>query len=139
MAIVAGLIASVILALIGVVHVYWATGGQLGFDVALPVENGKPIFHPTRFATFIVAIGLFSMASIIIVKNSAILPTQIEKAATIGLWLMVLVFLARAIGDFRYAGFFKRVRAGRFAWNDTFLYSPLCLLLAILIAVAARF
>jgi hypothetical protein len=45
--------------------------------------------------------------------------------------------LARAIGDFKYLGLFKRVRGSRFATLDTFVYSPLCLLLAAGIATLA--
>ena len=45
---------------------------------------------------------------------------------------------ARAIGEFRYVGFFKRVVGSRFATLDTFVYSPLCLALAIGVALVAR-
>ena len=45
--------------------------------------------------------------------------------------------LMRAIGDFRYVGFFKRVRGSRFARMDTTLYSPLCLALAAGVAAVA--
>ena len=41
------------------------------------------------------------------------------------------VFLARAIGDFRLVGFFKRVQGSRFARLDTLVYAPLCLILGI--------
>jgi hypothetical protein len=34
------------------------------------------------------------------------------------------------VGEFKYVGFFKRVRGTRFATLDTLVYSPLCLLLA---------
>ena len=47
-----------------------------------------------------------------------------------GLWLLAGVFLLRAIGDFRYVGFTKKVRATRFAQLDTRFYSPLCLLMS---------
>ncbi len=46
--------------------------------------------------------------------------------------------LARAVGEFKYVGFFKRVRGSRFATLDTLVYSPLCLLLAIGVALVAR-
>jgi len=51
-----------------------------------------------------------------------------------------LVLLARAVGDFKYVGFFKTVRASRFAVLDTWFYSPLCALLALgaLWSVAGR-
>ncbi len=48
-------------------------------------------------------------------------------------WLSValaLGLLARAVGDFKYVGFFKKLRDSRFATLDSWLYSPLCLLLA---------
>jgi len=50
---------------------------------------------------------------------------------------LALIFAFRALGDFRYVGFFKRVRGNLFAQRDTWFYSPLCLLLAILIARVA--
>ena len=55
-------------------------------------------------------------------------------------WLcygLALGLLARAIGEFNYVGFFKRVRGSRFARLDTLVYSPLCLLLAIGVALVA--
>jgi hypothetical protein len=40
---------------------------------------------------------------------------------------MGLVFLVRAVGEFKLVGFFKRVRGTSFARWDTWLFSPLCL------------
>ena len=37
-----------------------------------------------------------------------------------------VVFLLRAVGEFRYVGFFKRRHGTRFATLDTWLFSPLC-------------
>jgi hypothetical protein len=51
---------------------------------------------------------------------------------------LALGLLARAIGEFRYVGFFKRVRGSRFARLDTLLYSPLRLLLAVGVAFIAK-
>jgi hypothetical protein len=48
-----------------------------------------------------------------------------------------LGLFARAIGEFKYVGFFKRVRGSRFARRDTLLYSPLCLWLAAGVAFVA--
>jgi hypothetical protein len=56
-------------------------------------------------------------------------------------WLcdaLALGLLARAIGEFKYVGFFKRVRDSKFARLDTLLYSPLCLLLAVGVALVGR-
>ena len=42
------------------------------------------------------------------------------------------LFFLRAIGEFRYVGFFKRVRDTAFAKADTRFYSPLCVFIAVL-------
>jgi hypothetical protein len=55
----------------------------------------------------------------------------------IAAWLIAAVFALRAIGDFRYVGFFKRIRDSKFARLDTLAYSPLCAALAVLIGIAA--
>ena len=47
------------------------------------------------------------------------------------------VLAARAIGDRRSVGFMKRSRDSAFARRDTYLYSPLCVLLAVAGATAA--
>jgi hypothetical protein len=57
-------------------------------------------------------------------------PAWTAKALAAGL-------LARGIGDFNYLGLFKRLRGSRFATLDTYLYSPLCLLLAAGVAAQA--
>ena len=55
-----------------------------------------------------------------------------------GVGAVSLAFGLRALGDFRYVGFSKRVRDGVFARRDTWLYSPLCALIAILALALAR-
>jgi hypothetical protein len=55
----------------------------------------------------------------------------------VGAWLIAAVFALRAIGDFRYVGFFKRIRDSRFARLDTLAYSPLCACLALLVGISA--
>jgi hypothetical protein len=121
---IAGAAAAVILTLLGALHVYWAAGGSFGKGATLPTRDGKTVLHPTPMITAIVAAGLFTMAVLV--------------AAGVAVWVPAAIFFLRAIGDFRYIGFFKRIRDSRFAKFDTMLYSPLCLLLASLIAISAR-
>src|SRR4029434_8402130 len=54
-----------------------------------------------------------------------------------GTWTLAAVFLGRIVGDFRGFGLFKRMRGTAFAWWDTWLFVPLCLLLALGCLVAA--
>jgi hypothetical protein len=117
------MIAAAILTALGVIHLYWAAGGRFGKSATLPTANGKSVLHPTPLITIAVAIGLFAMAALVFER--------------VGLWLIAGIFLLRAVGDFRYIGFFKRVRDSRFARLDTLFYSPLCLVLAALILSGA--
>ena len=45
---------------------------------------------------------------------------------------MAAVFAIRAIGEFRYCGFFKKITNSEFAYWDTRIYSPLCLAMSAL-------
>lgn len=135
---IAGASASIILSLLAVIHIYWAVGGTLGKNAAVPARDGKPLFKPTPFTTFLVAVGLFAMAALNAGKIGWIEAPSMSKFIRVGLWLTVAIFLLRAIGDFRYVGFFKRYRENRFATLDTMLYSPLCLLLACLVFISAN-
>ena len=51
----------------------------------------------------------------------------------VGAWGVALVFLLRAIGNLRTFGFFKVVKGTAFADWDTWFYSLLCLLIALLV------
>jgi hypothetical protein len=60
------------------------------------------------------------------------LPVWLDILRKYGIWAIIVIFLVRAIGDFRYVGFFKKYRNTKFGKNDTKYYSPLCLLIGIL-------
>jgi hypothetical protein len=49
-----------------------------------------------------------------------------------GLWIIASIFILRAIGEFKYVGFFKKISQTKFGQNDTKYYSPLCLIIGIL-------
>jgi uncharacterized protein DUF3995 len=113
--------------LLGALHVFWALGGRLGYVSAIPEVNGQRAFTPSAAAAFAVAAGLF-VASFLVLGRAgvfnSILPAALFKWPV---FIMGLVFLVRAVGEFRLVGFFKRVRGTSFARWDTWLFSPLCL------------
>jgi hypothetical protein len=47
------------------------------------------------------------------------------------LYPLAIVLIIRAIGDFKYVGFFKRIKNTPFARYDTQYYAPLCLYLGL--------
>jgi hypothetical protein len=119
------------LAAIAALHVLWGIRGELGRSVTIPEIDGRPLFVPTRLACFAVA-GLLAAAAWVLLVGSGYLPDLgVPWLATVGPAAVGLVLLARAVGDFRYVGFFKTVRESRFAVLDTWFYSPLCALLAL--------
>ncbi len=121
----------VVFVTLGVWHFYWALGGTSGKSAAIPEINGKPTFKPSSTATAAVGLVLLLCAALVAVTAgflSLALPRWLLS------WLcyaLALVLLARAIGEFRMVGFFKRVRGTHFARLDTAVYSPLCLALSI--------
>lgn len=125
--------AALLLAISGI-HVYWAFGGQWGYDVAvpeLPEKAGVKAFTPGLVSTLIVAVGLALMAGLHLAKIGWLpvaLPRWLELYGLLGVGI---IFFMRVIGDFRYVGFFKSINDTAFARLDTALYIPLCLVLSI--------
>jgi len=130
MSLILAVLASSILCLLGVVHLYWAAGGAKGKSAAVPSVNGKPVLSPGVIGTALVGVGLFAVAAFIMVTANGSATRSLELPLRVGTGSIGLVFAVRAIGDFRYVGFFKCVRDSEFARRDTYFYSPLCLLLA---------
>jgi Protein of unknown function (DUF3995) len=118
-------------ALLSLLHVHWACGGAWGKAVAVPEQDGRAVFTPSCLATGLVALGLAGCAIVVAALAGWLsLPMGEGPLRAFG-YALALLFLARAIGDFRLVGFFKRLRGTRFAVFDTRFYSPLCLGLAL--------
>ena len=61
-------------------------------------------------------------------------PHWIFRVGTFGI---AVIFLLRAVGEFKLVGFFKTLTGTPFAFWDTWLYSPLCLAIAVIAFVIA--
>lgn len=119
------------LALLAALHAYWATGGRWGRASALPEAGGRSLIDPSARDCLVVALALGCAAFVVATQGFGtreMLPPLLVRGACLG---VAAVLLFRAAGDRRYVGFFKRVRGTRFARLDTWLYSPLCLLLGL--------
>lgn len=117
------LLLTILLSLLSLIHLYWAVGGTHGLGKAIPSRGGKPLFKPGRFLTLIVALLLAGFAWYAYgLQYGAMVPGTDYPAAAIG-----LLFILRAVGEFRMVGFFKRTRDTEFARFDTWFYTPLCL------------
>ncbi|MFJ5788455.1 DUF3995 domain-containing protein [Lysinibacillus sp. NPDC093197] len=126
------LLAVTVLFLISMLHVYWACGGSWGSKVVLPIKKGgqEPVFVPRKIGTLLVALLLLFAAVLLFIQGIYLQNVQQFTFFTLGCIVCAAIFFIRAIGDFKYVGFFKKIKHSQFARNDTWFYSPLCLLLA---------
>ncbi|MES2017381.1 MAG: DUF3995 domain-containing protein [Pseudomonadota bacterium] len=118
-------------------HFVMAAMPAQGSSGAVPSVNGKALFKPSRMATVGVGVLLLLFAALV-AATAGILATGIAPGVLAGLsYALAAGLLARAIGDFKYVGLFKRVRGSKFATLDSWLYSPLCLALSAAVASVA--
>ncbi len=122
-----------ILLAVSAIHVYWAAGGKAGLTAAIPHTGNEPAFTPGRIVTLLVAFALLGIATLLLSLGyfRENLPEPLLTAARYAAYLASAVLVLRVIGDFKFIGAFKKIRNSRFATLDTYIYNPLCLLLAI--------
>jgi hypothetical protein len=134
-------------AAIALIHVYWAFGGSLGGEAAVPraaIAPGAeshaprpPAFVPTRAATLAVAAALAIVALLVALQAGWFGASLQHGALRAVIGVVAAAMFVRAIGDFRLVGFFKRRTESRFAQLDSWFYSPLCVLLGAGLACVA--
>jgi hypothetical protein len=118
-------------------HVCMALLPASGVSVAVPSENGTPLFVPSRSASVGVAAVLL-LFTVLVAATGGVLQLEVPELALSWLsYALAIGLLARAVGEFRYVGIFKQVRGSRFATLDTLIYSPVCLLLSAGVALVA--
>jgi len=128
--VVAILIAIVLVFLSGL-HFYWALFGIRDVSAVVPTApNGGKVISPGKVGSAMVGIILLFFALVFI--NKVVLVIHGYGLSYVATAIGIL-FLLRAIGDFKYVGFTKSIKNSRFSKLDTQYYSPLCLVLAILI------
>ena len=99
--------------------------------MTIPKQDGKPLFQPPPAGTLLVALFLLS-AGLVVLGRLGLWGIALPRWPFVaGTWTLVAVFLGRVVGDFTWFGVFKRMRGTAFAWWDTRLFVPLCLLLAL--------
>lgn len=123
----------IIFIILGGFHFYWLFGGKWGLASVIPsksnIESSVPI---PKSATLIVAIVLVLFGLLYLVKSELIVCNLPHWITVYGYWLLPVLFIIRAIGDFRYVGFFKKIKNTKFAKSDTQLFVPLCTLIGLI-------
>lgn len=144
------IITAIILALLFLVlsgfHWCWAFGWGIGLTRISVVperqnSNGAKTFKPRPLETIAVALGLMGFASVVLLRANIVqfgAPFSILSVwSAYGIWAIVAIFLLRSIGEFKYVGLFKSVRTTNFAYWDTRLFTPLCLVISLLSVIIA--
>lgn len=129
--VVAAILCLLFAALAGL-HFYWVAGGRLALEGALPAAGDRPLFTPGPLAGAAIGLALTAAAIVSALRGGLLSLELPARWAEVGTWVLALLFALRAIGDFRYVGFFKRVRGTLFARRDSLVYTPLCLLISML-------
>lgn len=128
-----------IFTILAIIHFNWVIGGKWGFDKALPTnEKGERILNPRKIDSAIVGFGLVGFGLFYLWQSGVIqldLPAWVMYVG----WLIPAIFILRAIGEFRYIGFFKKIKTTDFGKMDTQLYSPLCLFIGVLGVIVVIF
>lgn len=120
--------------LISSIHFFWAFGGTWGVDAVLPTkdDNISKVLNPALLPTLIVGLAFLFFGFFILIISGILSFTLPQLLSKYGLWFIASIFVLRAIGDFNYVGFFKKIKHTNFGKNDTKYFSPLCSIIGLL-------
>ncbi|MEM9362812.1 MAG: DUF3995 domain-containing protein [Bacteroidota bacterium] len=128
---------SITLTFLAVLHFYWAIFGIKNPETVVPaVGKEQKVKTPGKLAAALVGLVLLGFALVFLNKVILYFTYPWLTYVSIGIGL---VFIFRALGDFKYVGFFKTSKNSKFSALDTRYYSPLCLLMGTLILVLELF
>jgi hypothetical protein len=99
--------------------------------------NGQRVFVPSTVGTLTVAAALFFAASVVAIAGGLFAVGGFRGLFRVLAFGLSATFIARAVGDFRLVGFFKRVRGTSFARLDTIVFAPLCLAVGVAVLYVA--
>ena len=97
---------SFIFGLLSAIHCYWVFGGRWGLDGVVPIVDGSPAFSPCLIATILVACAFLAAGAICLWRAEVLVLPFPTWLPLVGVWILAVLFLVRAIGDRRLVGFF---------------------------------
>ena len=122
-----------IFTILGSFHFYWLLGGVWGLEKVIPSKGDKAsTLSIPKLATLIVGFVLILFGLIYLIKSGLINIQVPNWVADYGYWFIPSIFILRAIGEFKYVGFFKKIKNTEFAKADSKIFSPLCLIIGII-------
>ncbi len=130
---VLAMLLSIVLIFLAGLHFYWSIFGIKDPAAVLPTSlESNTVKTPGKLMAVMVGIVLLGFAFIFINKVVVYVDYPWLRYITIGIGI---IFIIRALGDFKYVGFFKTAKNSKFSALDTRYYSPLCFLMGILVLI----
>ena len=130
---VLSLILFLVFIVLGGLHFYWLFGGDWAVGKVIPTKgNGECLPKIPPIATLVVGVVLVLFALVYLMKSGLLTIQGLNGVINYGYWFIPFIFILRAIGDFNYLGFFKKVKHTAFAKADSKVFVPLCLAIGIM-------
>ena len=102
-------------------------------DKTIPTKStGEKVLNPSKIDSAFVGFGLLLFGLIYWLKSGLLLLVVPNWILFYGSWIIPIIFILRAIGDFKYVGFFKKITNTAFANADSRIFSPLCLAIGLI-------
>ncbi|MGS0526501.1 DUF3995 domain-containing protein [Zobellia nedashkovskayae] len=128
MVMILSLLLFLVFIVLGGFHFYWLFGGTWALENAIPTrENEKAMISIPKIATLLVALILTVFGLFYFMKSGLINVEAPFRGINFAYWFIPTIFILRSVGEFKYVGFFKKVKHTTFAKADSKLFSPLCL------------
>jgi len=125
--------------ILGAFHFYWFFGGTWGVNKVIPTKATElSSLSIPKIATLMVGLSFVFSTLIYLIKPGLINLQLPNWLINYGCWFIPIIFILRAIGEFNYVGFFKRIKNTEFAKADSKIFSPLCLIIGILIQLITK-
>ncbi len=122
----------IIFSILSGLHFYWLFGGVWGLSKSIPTKNNKElVLKISKVATLIVAIVLGLVGLLYFSKLEFINFHYTHWMLDYSYWIIPIIFILRAVGDFNYVGIFKKIKDTEFAKADSKIVIPLCLIIGI--------
>ena len=131
--IILSIILFLVFTVLGGFHFYWIFGGVWGLKKVIPTKgNEVSTMSIPKLATLIVGFVLVLFGLIYLAKSGLTNVQPPNWVTNYGYWIIPSIFILRAIGDFKYVGFFKKIKNTEFGKSDSKLFSPLCLIIGLI-------
>ncbi len=123
---------SLFFAALALIHLNWLLGGSFGSHLLIPTDgNNRLLYKPNGTKVAVLCAGFLLFILVNLMRTGILVESTVEPISRYGIAAIGMLLLLRAIGDFSYVGFSKRFYNSRFAYTDSWIFSPVCLVMAI--------